>query len=106
MAADGGGMRQIVGEVRKLLSQYGAVAFGDRERTGAYLRRRFPHQADEVEACLTVLYLPRFLDCLIWLQNDPAAGGRAAQCWAHYESMLPGGADAPARSANRLFLLE
>lgn len=98
-------IRGIVAEIRSLLAQYGMGALTDRDRTAAYLRRRFPRQAEDVDACLEVLYLPRFLECLIWLENDPKTEERAAQCWAYYDGLLTGGGNSAARRANRLFLL-
>lgn len=98
---------QIVEEVRRLLGQYGFGAFESRERVEGYLQRQFPKAVEAVAACTAVLYLPRYLDCLLWLQADPQTRALGMQYWAYFDSLIAGTEKNAAmmRAANRLFLL-
>lgn len=101
-----GGLQRVVCEVRTLLAQYGAGVFESRGQTASYLRRRFPQQQPDVDACLHVLYLPRYLECLTWRESAPQTDALAAQYWSYFDSLLKSeSGSALARDANRLLIL-
>lgn len=103
-----GQLAQMVRHLRSQMERYGFAAFAERERVEAYLGRHFPREAENTAACIAVLYLPRYLDCLKWLRFSPQTQPLAMQYWNYYEACIAEmeGDRQKLHEVNRLFLLD